>query len=81
MKVKTYLRVARGGRGVRVVASSKPNYQPLMKGSGWSEKALPTAAFAVVLDIPDEIFERAETVLAEVTVDPSEAEVAAEVER
>lgn len=81
MKVKTYLRVAVGGRGPRVVASTKPNYQPLTKGQGtYHEEPLPTAAFALVLDIPDEIFERAEKVLAEVAVDPSEAAVAAEVE-
>jgi hypothetical protein len=82
MKVQTYLRVAEGARGPRVVASAKPNYQPLTKGAGtYHEEALPTAMFAVVLDIPDELFERASQVLAEIEVPTDRAEIAAEVPR
>jgi len=81
MQVKTYIRVAEGGRGPRVVASSKPNYEPLMKGQGtYHETPLPTAMFAVVFDIPNEIFTRAEQVLAKVAIAPGEATVAAEIE-
>jgi hypothetical protein len=80
MKVKTHLRIAKTRKGARVEASSRPNYKPLITNAGYrNERVLPTAAFAVVLDIPDELFERAETVLAEITVDPDEAEIAAEV--
>lgn len=77
MKVRTHLRVAKTKQGVRVEASAKPNYRPLVSGA--SEAPLPTAMFALDLDLPDEMFTRAEQVLAEVTVDPADVEIAAEV--
>jgi hypothetical protein len=80
MKVKTHLRVAKTPRGARVEASTKPNYKPLMGSQGsWNERPLPTAAFAVVLDIPDDLFKRAEQVLAEIAVDSDIAGIATEV--
>lgn len=80
MKAKVFLRVARssGHKGYRVAASTQPNYSPLTTG-GYESRALPTAAFAMVLDIPDQIFHRAEEVLAEVELQPSAVQVAAEV--
>lgn len=81
MKVKTYLRVAKTKRGAKVVAGSKPNQKPLVRDAGYrTEEVLPTIAFAVILDIPDEEFARAEQVLAEIGVQPEQTTVAAEVE-
>lgn len=82
MKLTVYLRVAEGPRGPRVAASSTPNYVPLMTGSpGYSERSrpLPTAMFALSLDVPDEVLQHAEQVLAEIEVPADKAEVAAEV--
>lgn len=79
MKLKVYLRVAHGSRGPRVAASTKPNYEPLESGSGWQSKPLPTAAFAVELTIPEEAFERAKQVLAEIAIPNEQIQVAADV--
>jgi len=83
MKVKIYLRVAKntGGRtAFKVDARPTPDYRPLNKGQGtYTETPLPTAAFAVVLDVPDELFRHAERVLAEIEIPADKAVVAAEV--
>lgn len=80
MKARVYLRVAktakRGGNpGFKVAATVKPNAYPLEASDGW----LPTAAFAVDLDIPDVMFERASEVLAELVIDPEDASIAAQI--
>ena len=79
MKLRVYLRVAEGARGPRVAASSSPNYEPLMSGSGWQAKPLPTAMFALDLDVPDAVLHHAERVLATLAVDEHDAQVAAAV--
>ena len=66
MKARVYLRVARSEKrgsnpGFKVAANVKPNQHPLEASDGW----LPTASFAVDLDIPDVMFDRASEVLAE----------------
>lgn len=77
MKVRTHLRVARTKAGAaQVAATVSPSHKPLSDPRG---RALPTAAFALDLDLPDEMFRRAEQVLAEVMVDPQDVEIAAEV--
>lgn len=65
MKIKAYLRISKKGR---VVASRKPNYAPLYTDNYSRKSAQPTVAFAVIFDIPDEEFKRAEKALAEVLV-------------
>lgn len=79
MKCKVYMRVAKssGPKGYKVAASIRPNYQALTLGSGYSERAVPTAAFALELDIPEAIFKRAEQVLAELELDEGDVQVAA----
>lgn len=79
MKATVYMRVAVGSRGTKFSATVKPNYAPLTSGSGWYAHNLPTAAFALVLDIPDEAFERASQVLAEIQIPNETIQVAAEV--
>jgi hypothetical protein len=80
MIVTVYLRVAEGKRGMRVAASSTPNYEPIYSGSGsWNQTPLPTAAFALELDVPDELFTRAEQVLAEIVIPEDKGEIAVEV--
>lgn len=78
MKVKTYLRVARGhGKQARVVANARPNPSPLSDHMGVD---LPTVAFAVVFEIPDEAFRAAERVLAEIEVPIESISLSAAVE-
>lgn len=77
MRVRTYLRVAKTkSGGVQVAATATPSHKPLMDPRG---RPLPTAAFALDLELPDVMFKRAEQVLAEVRVDPAEVEIAADV--
>lgn len=78
MKLTVYLRVAQGARGPRVSASAVPNYEPFYS-SGYHKTPLPTAAFALRLDVPDEAFHAAERVLAEIEVAENEVAVAADV--
>lgn len=78
-RVKVYVRIApnRGGRDpYKIEASAAPNYAPLRSAAG---RVLPTAAFAVALEIPDAAFRRAEQVLAEIELTADVVRVAAEV--
>jgi len=83
MKVRVYLRVARNPQGrtsFKCDAGVRANYKPLTKRTGnWNEEAIPTAAFALDLDIPDEVFTRAEQVLAEIEIPEDKAKIAVEV--
>ena len=76
-KLKLYVRVAkRPTKGYAVAAGSKPNHQALTNSLG---VALPTASFALLLDIPDSAFCRAEQVLAEIVLAEEDIGIAAEV--
>jgi len=80
MKAKVYLRIAKNPHGrtpFKVAATAKPTYAPLMTG-GYDAKALPTLAFAVVLDIPEDAFKQAEQVLAEIEIPTDLVAIAAE---
>ncbi len=79
MKIRVYLRVAEGARGPRVHAGTSPNYAPLESGSGWQAKPLPTAQFALDLDVPDSVLHRAEQVLAALVIPEDSADVSASV--
>lgn len=71
MKVRAYLRVAKlPGWKYKIAASGKPDNSPLhkMKGYRGDKEFLPTVAFALDLDIPDEQFNRASRLLGEVVV-------------
>lgn len=80
-KVRVYLRVGKKIRprskdgAYRVSATERPSLEPVTSGNNW----LPTAAFALDLDIPDVMFDRAGEVLAEVIVKAEDARIAAEV--
>jgi hypothetical protein len=80
MKVKAYLRVAKtkGPTRFKITASTRPNYHALETG-GYQSRALPTAAFALTLDIPDTLFAHAEQVLADIELTEADVRVAAEV--
>lgn len=80
MRITVYIRVAKGEGRTKISATTKPNYKPLTTGSGWREKPMPTAAFAIALDVPDVMFKRAEQVLAELEVAEHDIRIAAEVE-
>ena len=81
MKVTAYLRVAkteksgRNRQGVRFAVGSNPDQRPLET----DRYVLPTVAFAIDLDIPDEAFEAASRVVAELVVPNENLQIAAEV--
>lgn len=80
MKIRTYMRVARKSPGSRspqymLKANVTPSTEPLYSGPN----PLPTIAFAIDLDIPDEMFKSAERVIAEIVIPPEAAEIAADV--
>lgn len=68
-----HVRVAKRRNGRHTVAATtKVSDEPLKDSNGY---ALPTVAFALVLDIDDAEFKRAETVLAEVDVPSGEVRI------
>lgn len=82
-KVTAYLRVAKYGGNSRrapfkIAANSKPNHTPLESGTG---VPLPTLAFAVELDLPDDAFKGAERVIAKITIPKDALKIAAEVKQ
>ena len=78
MKVKAYMRVGHDARRrkTQLDVTAKPTARAL-KGSNGNE--LPTVAFAVEFEIPDEMFKRAEQVIATLTIPEQHATIAAEV--
>lgn len=80
MKYPIYLRIAKTGtrKGYKVSAASTPNNEPLNSGS-YNTTWFPTVMFAVNIDIPDELFEQAERVIAELNVGMEEAQISSEI--
>jgi hypothetical protein len=82
VKVRAHIRVGRNTqsarRPYRVDASASPNQMPLVSSTGHT---LPTVTFAIDLNIPDELFEQAQRVIAEITIPPEAAQIAAEVKQ
>jgi hypothetical protein len=79
MKTTVYLRVAKrpkGRKGAAVNATLTPQQRPIETSTG---QVLPTCAFAVELDIPDEAFESAARVVAKLKVPEEKLTIAAEV--
>jgi hypothetical protein len=76
LKVRAYLRVAKtiGRKGYKVVATTVPSDGSLLDSSGG---VLPTVGFAVDFILPDELFKRAEQVIAEVEVPVDSASISA----
>jgi hypothetical protein len=75
VKTTIYLRVGRkrsGTRGpaVQVKAGTTPSQEPLYTST---DRILPTSAFAIELDIPDEAFDSAARVVAKLRVPPGAA--------
>ena len=80
MKTVIYLRVAKTSQGkVMVAANTRPSSAPLKHRKGYQEKLLPTVAFGMALEIPDVAFKQAEQVIAELSIDPEQLEIAANV--
>lgn len=69
-KLTVYLRVGKRGPGsYTVVANASPNLNPIKDGYRHS---IPTVAFGVRITLPDSVFEKKATVVADITV-PEEA--------
>lgn len=67
MNLRAHLRVAKHPRGgkPKIAVSSKPNPAPLTDGN---LNAMPTIAFAIDLNIPDDMFVQAQRVVATIDV-------------
>lgn len=77
MKAKIHLRIGKSTSGKYVAeANARPNHSPLRDNR---KRDLPTVAFAIMLDIPDAAFKRAEQVIAEVRIPEEDLQIAAEV--
>ena len=82
--IRAFLRIGKnvGGRTPYMVrADVKPDHTPIVKRNYPSDTFLPTVSFALDLNIPDEVFERASQVLAQVEVPIEVAEIAVETRR
>jgi hypothetical protein len=79
MKTRIYLRVAKteNRKGYKVSAGSQPSNEPLNSGS-YNTTWFPTVAFALDIDVPDEMFKTAERVIAELNVNMKEAQISTE---
>lgn len=83
MKTIAYMRVGwdkearrKDHRRPRFEADQYPTDEPIKTAGG---VILPTVFFAVDLDLPDAMFERAQTVIAELKIREKDAEIAATV--
>lgn len=73
MKQRIYMRVAKHPNGkAKVVAGVRPSNEPLSITAGH----LPTVAFAINVEIPDEAFRQAERVIAELTISEEAIDIA-----
>ena len=69
MKAKIYLRLGQSESGkIKVMANVNPSNVSLVDNS-WHKKPIPTIAFAVEINLPDDAFEYASKTLAELSVD------------
>ena len=75
MKTKLYVRVAQGRGRPKVAANVRPNHWPITEQQDGADVPLPTAFFALELDIPQEVFDRAVQVAATVKLDPEAGQV------
>ena len=78
-KIKVYIRIAKTLRGYKIITTDKPSYKPLFSAS-WRPIYYPTVAFAIILNLPDDAFERATEVIGEMNVEMEELRVAADIE-
>ena len=73
MKQRIYLRVAKHPNGkAKVTAGVRPSNEPLSITAGH----LPTVAFAINVEIPDEAFRQAERVIAELKISEEAIDIA-----
>jgi hypothetical protein len=80
MKARIYLRVAKNGYKTKVDSSIKSNNAPLyLSGYSGEKTFLPTVAFAVDFEIPDEMFSQAVKVIGEINITKNKATIAAEI--
>jgi hypothetical protein len=80
MKQRIYIRIAKNGYKTKVEAGTKSNTQPLHIVRYRGEKLyLPTVAFAVDFEIPDELFSQAVKVVGEINITQDKAQVAASI--
>ena len=79
-KIRAYIRIAKNGWKYKIDAGAKDNSAPLHLTGYRNEKTfLPTVAFAVDLNIPDELFSKASRVIGEINIALKDAVIASDV--
>jgi hypothetical protein len=77
LKAKAHVRVARAKNGTPVIqTTARPSTTPLYDNRN---RPLATIGFAVIFNVPDELFDQAQKVIAEIDVTGDEAQIVAEV--
>lgn len=83
MKTTLYIRVAKTKKGNKVAATSKPSVEPLSgteSTRGYAKVFLPTVAFAISVEIPDSLFNKASQVVATLNITEKQSVIAAQIE-
>ncbi len=86
MKAPIYLRIGKGRDGIKVSASTKPNYALLTEleytvgcyptgRTNQVELPIPTTAFAILVEVPDAEFDKANEILAEVRIKKEDVKI------
>lgn len=58
MKIRIYIKIAKGNRGYKVEASVKANMKPIFRNNGYlKQEFLPTIFQAVNVTLPDDAFD------------------------
>ena len=80
MNYPIYIRVAKteSRKGYKVSALTNPSNEPLNGGS-FGDSWFPTVAFRVDVDIPDELFNQAGRLIAELNIGMKEAQISSEI--
>lgn len=81
MRARVYLKIAKNGYKYKVKATTKSDSTPLKLEGGYNKEDtfLPTVGFGVDFVIPDELFDAAQQIIAEIDVSTKGAKVLAEV--
>jgi hypothetical protein len=81
MKCPIYLRVAKAEsrKGYKVTASTEPSNEPISTKDYRGYQFYPTVAFCVNIEVPDELFDQSERVIAELNVGMKEAQITSEI--
>ena len=81
MKIKAYIRIGKTKRKYKVMASEKPNFEPI-KDAGYTPISFhPTIFLGIEFNLPDDVFEYAEKMIGEIDYRKSEIKLAGDISK